>query len=152
MRNLLGLCAAAAMAASVGAYAFGVAPSAQSGSQAAALAEEFRGITVDGEIVADLFRLRATGVSTAPVVVAAASFLDTLGSGQRNDTMFAVDDIEWRRWNNVHRYDRRGVSFGDVGVTTCGRLRASRCQPIGERAAQGARHHASEHDDCRAGQ
>jgi len=28
--------------------------------------------------------------------------------------MFTVDDIEWRRWNNVHRYERRGVSFGEM--------------------------------------
>ena len=27
---------------------------------------------------------------------------------------YPVDDIEWRRWNNVHRYDRKGVSFQEM--------------------------------------
>ncbi len=48
------------------------------------------------------------------MVAAAAAFLNTLDTEQRRETTFAVDDVEWRRWNNVHRYDRRGVSFGDM--------------------------------------
>ncbi|HJO02450.1 MAG TPA: DUF3500 domain-containing protein [Acidobacteriota bacterium] len=114
MRNLMGMVAVVGIAASAGGYALGRSPAMQGGGEAAALAEPFRGITVDGSVVADLFPLRATGVSTAPVVAAAAAFLNTLDTEQRRETTFAVDDVEWRRWNNVHRYDRRGVSFGDM--------------------------------------
>ena len=109
MRNLFGLCVVVGMTASVGAYAIGLSSGRQGSAEASALAEAFRGITADGEVVSDLFTLRATGVSTAPVVAAASSFLEALEAEQLRDTTFTVDDIEWRRWNNVHRYERRGV-------------------------------------------
>jgi hypothetical protein len=48
------------------------------------------------------------------VVDAAKAFLATLTSEQRSRTEYPVDDIEWRRWNNVHRYDRKGVSFREM--------------------------------------
>ena len=25
-----------------------------------------------------------------------------------------MDDLEWRKWNNVHRYDRQGVSLAEL--------------------------------------
>ena len=39
------------------------------------LAEPFRGVAIGGEVVPGLFRLGQTGISTAPVVEAARSFL-----------------------------------------------------------------------------
>ncbi len=89
---------------------------AQSGAsrEQAALAEPFRGITTNGSPVAGLFPLQVTGVSTAPVVKAAEGFLETLASEQRSRTEYPVDDVEWRRWNNVHRYARQGVSFKEM--------------------------------------
>ncbi len=77
-------------------------------------AEPFKGITSAGEVVTGLFPVRATGVSTAPVRDAAAAFLAALTAEQRARTLYPVDDIEWRRWNNVHRYDRQGVSFAEM--------------------------------------
>jgi hypothetical protein len=71
----------------------------------------FRGVTTDGNIVPGLFPIRATGVSTEPVRLAAERFLASLAPEQRGRTTFPVDHIEWRRWNNVHRYAREGVSF-----------------------------------------
>jgi hypothetical protein len=73
--------------------------------------DAFVGVTTDGTIVPDLFPIRATGVSTAPVRAAAAAFLAGLDVAQRERTTFPVDDDEWRLWNNVHRYARQGVSF-----------------------------------------
>jgi hypothetical protein len=73
--------------------------------------ETFRGVTTNGTIIAGLFPIRATGVSTEPVRVAAESFIAVLTPEQRQRTLFAVDDDEWRLWNNVHRYARQGVSF-----------------------------------------
>ena len=75
------------------------------------LAQPFVGISVNGEIEPGLFSVRATGVSTKPVVDAAAAFLASLTDDQRERVMFAVDDSEWRRWANQHSFKRQGVSF-----------------------------------------
>lgn len=72
--------------------------------------EPFVGVTTDGTVVPGLFSIRASGVSTAPVRAAAERFLDSLTPRQRSATLFPVDSDEWRRWHNIHRYDRRGVS------------------------------------------
>ncbi|MDF1502235.1 DUF3500 domain-containing protein [Roseisolibacter sp. H3M3-2] len=93
------------------------------------LAQPFRGVSVDSAITPDLFPLRATGVSTAPVRQAAAAFLAALSAEQRGRTSFPVDDDEWRRWMNQHFYERRGVGFGEMGAAqraaAVGLLRAS---------------------------
>jgi hypothetical protein len=78
------------------------------------LAEPFKGVTADGNVQPGLFPIRATGVSTAPVREAAVRFLAALSDEQRARTSFAVDDDEWRKWNNVHRYARQGVSFKEM--------------------------------------
>ena len=64
-----------------------------------------------------MFRIKATGVTTAPVVEAAAHFLGALTDAQRSATTFPVDDDEWRKWANVHRYVRQGVGFKDMDAT-----------------------------------
>jgi hypothetical protein len=78
------------------------------------LAEAFKGVTRDGTVMTGLFPIRATGVSTAPVKAAAETFLASLNMEQRDRTTFPVDDIEWRKWNNVHRYARDGMSFDEM--------------------------------------
>jgi hypothetical protein len=75
------------------------------------LAEPFKGVTTNGTAVAGLFPIRSTGVSTAAIREAAVKFLAGLTVEQRSTTAYAVDDPEWRKWNNVHRYARQGVSF-----------------------------------------
>ena len=78
------------------------------------LAEPFKGITADGTVQSGLFAVRATGVTTRPVAEAAGQFLAALTPEQRQITTFAADDIEWRRWNNIHRAQRSGVGFKDM--------------------------------------
>lgn len=78
------------------------------------LAEPFVGITTDGNVEPGLFRIRSTGVSTAPVRKAAGAFLSKLDADQRRRITFPVDDIEWRKWSNRHMYIRDGVSFEDM--------------------------------------
>ncbi|CAN5589451.1 DUF3500 domain-containing protein [soil metagenome] len=78
------------------------------------LADPFRGVTTDGTVLPGLFTVRSTGVATAPVREAAEAFLAELTPDQRASTTFAVDDPEWRRWSNVHRYARQGVSFKEM--------------------------------------
>ena len=76
--------------------------------------EPFKGITTAGEITPGLFAIRATGVSTKPVKEAADRFLAALTAEQKTKSSFAADDEEWRRWNNVHRAARQGVSFKEM--------------------------------------
>jgi hypothetical protein len=93
------------------------------------LAEPFKGVTTNGTVVPNLFPIRATGVSTAPVRAAADRFLASLTAEQKARTSFPVDDSEWRKWNNVHRYARQGVSFKEISESqkqaAFGLLRAS---------------------------
>ena len=98
-------------------------------AEAAGLKEPFKGITTDGTVREGLFPIRSTGVSTAPVVQAAETFLKDLTDAQRTKTTFPVEDDEWRKWMNQHFYDRQGVSFEEMSEaqreTAIGLLRAS---------------------------
>ena len=98
-------------------------------AEARGLAEPFKGITTNGMVVPGLFRVRSTGVSTAPVRRAAAAFLSALAPEQRARTTFSVDDPEWRKWMNQHFYVRQGVSFKEMSApqqeAAVGLLRAS---------------------------
>ena len=77
----------------------------------ARLDEPFLGVTADGEVQPGLFHIRATGVSTEPIREAAAKFLASLTPEQREHTLFPVDDLEWRRWSNIHIATRQGVGL-----------------------------------------
>ena len=78
------------------------------------LADPFKGITTNGTVEPGLFGIHSTGVSTAPVRTAAERFLASLSKEQRDRTMFAIDDPEWRKWMNQHFYVRQGVSFQEM--------------------------------------
>ena len=93
------------------------------------LAEPFKGITANGQVMPGLFGIHSTGVSTDPVRKAADAFLSALSVEQRAKTMFALDDPEWRKWMNQHFYVRQGVSFKEMSEsqreTAFGLMRAS---------------------------
>jgi hypothetical protein len=78
------------------------------------LAEPFNGITRNGKVEEGLFGIHSAGVSTAPVRIAAERYLASLSQAQRDRTLFAVDDPEWRKWMNQHFYVRQGVSFREM--------------------------------------
>lgn len=101
------------VAAGVFGLGFVVAAVAQRGGPDP-LAEPFKGVTTDGTVRSGLFPIRLTGVTTKPVVQAATTFLAALTPEQRARTTYRVDDSEWRKWNNVHRYVRQGVSFKEM--------------------------------------
>lgn len=84
--------------------------------EAEGLAEPFKGVSTDGEIVGGLFAIRSTGVSTEPVRQATEAFLASLTDEQRGRTMFGVDDPEWRKWMNQHFYIRQGVGFDEMSA------------------------------------
>lgn len=86
-------------------------------AEAEGLADPFVGITTDGTPVEDLFTIRSTGVSTEPVRAAADDFLAALTDAQRAETIFPLDDPEWRKWMNQHFYVRQGVGFNEMTAT-----------------------------------
>ncbi|MEP3210450.1 MAG: DUF3500 domain-containing protein [Maribacter sp.] len=81
--------------------------------EAKALSIPFRGIETEKGKELELFPLKSTGVSTAPIQKAAASFLSSLTTVQKEKTQFAIDDDEWRKWCNVDNgiYERQGISL-----------------------------------------
>jgi hypothetical protein len=89
-------------------------PDPQNPPGSEALAEPFKGVTTNGKVVPGLFSIRSTGVSTGPVIRAAEAFLRGLTEEQRKKTLFPVDDIEWRRWDNRHFAARQGVGFNEM--------------------------------------
>ena len=81
------------------------------------LAAPFKGVTTNGEIVAGLFEIKPSGVSTEPVRHAAEAFIGTLTPVQLARTIYPVEDIEWRKWMNQHFYLRQGVCFAEMSDT-----------------------------------
>ena len=78
------------------------------------LAEPFRGITTDGNVLPGLFEIRPSGVSTEPIRNAAERFIATLTTVQLIRTMFPIEDVQWRKWMNQHFYPRQGISLWEM--------------------------------------
>jgi len=78
------------------------------------LAEPFKGITTNGEVIPELFEIKPTGISAAAVRSAAERFISTLNPLQLARSIYPVDDIEWRKWMNQHFYARQGVCFAEM--------------------------------------
>lgn len=103
-----------AFAQTGGARSGGPPPGMGPGGESAALAEAFKGITTDGNVIPDLFPVVSTGVSTKPVRIAAEKFITSLTDTQRSAAVFDVEDEEWRKWSNVDMYRRQGVSLEEM--------------------------------------
>ncbi len=80
----------------------------------AALAEDFQGITTDGQIIPNLYSIQPTGRSTETIRRAADSLIVALSSRQQDMALFPIDSSEWRNWSNIHRYPRNGVSLQEM--------------------------------------
>jgi len=79
-----------------------------------ALAQPFRGLST-GPNPSGLFTRAQTGVSLASLVEAARSFLSKLTRQQREAACFAIDDLAWRKWSNIHPWlMRHGVCLADL--------------------------------------
>jgi hypothetical protein len=79
-----------------------------------ALAQPFKGIYYLDIPPANLFPIKKTGVSTEPVRQAVKAFLASLSAADRKKTLFPVDDIEWRKWDNRHFFVRQGMGFNKM--------------------------------------
>ncbi len=79
------------------------------------LQQAFTGLTANGEVVENLYPLRATGVSTQPMLEAVNEFLAALDPGQRAAASFPVQSEVWRHWSNIHRnVMRHGLCFAEL--------------------------------------
>ena len=108
--------------------------------------QPFFGVTTDGELIPDLFPIRATGVSTAPIVEAARAYLRMLTPEQTAETSFGLDSDEWRHWSNVPvgGLPRLGLSFRDMSDSQReGGLRPGPGGAQRSRIRAGAQHHAN---------
>jgi Protein of unknown function (DUF3500) len=80
----------------------------------AALTQPFGGCRV-GPNPSGLFTLAQTGVSLALLLQAARAFLAMLTKEQRRAASFAIDDLAWRKWSNIHPWlMRHGVCLADL--------------------------------------
>src|SRR5262245_43470278 len=78
-------------------------------------AQPYRGAG-SGGIVAGLFPLVRTGISTGSMGQAARSLLPQLTPEQRKAACFAIDDAAWRQWSNIHPWlMRHGACLADLG-------------------------------------
>lgn len=80
---------------------------------AIAIGEPYRGVATSAGIIAGLYPVQATGLSTSDLVSAAEKFLNTLTPAQLSHTQFGIGDPEWRNWSNVDVgiFPRQGVSL-----------------------------------------
>ena len=79
------------------------------------IAEPFRGLTADGQVVPGLFSLRETGLSNEGMKQAAEAWLDSIDPCQRDSALFSVDSDAWRRWSNIHVFlMRHGAMMEDM--------------------------------------
>ena len=76
----------------------------------------FKGITTSKGTEKNLFPIKVTGVSTAPIKEMADQFLESLNEQQRSKTTFDIQDGEWFKWSNVDNgmYKRQGVSLKEM--------------------------------------
>lgn len=83
-----------------------------------AISEPFVGVRTSEGLQPDLFKIEATGESTAAIAAAGDAFLKSLTPAQLLHSQFAVDDREWRRWFNVDHaiYQRQGTSLREMSV------------------------------------
>jgi len=81
----------------------------------ASFAQPLAGISTDGKVREGLFPLRATGVTTAPILDAAREFLSTLDAAQRKKVVFDTEAVERRMWFNIHpNVFRHGLMLEDL--------------------------------------
>lgn len=85
---------------------------------AESLAQPYVGVVTSEGKQEGLFPVISTGVSTEPVVNAAAVFLESLSSIHLAKVQFAIDDPEWRNWSNVDVgiFPRYGLSLEEMNA------------------------------------
>jgi hypothetical protein len=82
------------------------------------LAEPFKGITTDGQLVPGLYKLAPNGAPVAAMVDAAKVLLGFLAADQRAAACFPADSNTWRRWQNTELYlEDYGLRLEEISET-----------------------------------
>ena len=89
------------------------------GGGAPGVKDAFVGVTTDGTVIDDLYRIHRTGVSTRESVAAAKKWLASLTAAQRGAVTFPVQTSDytqdqWRLWTNVDGDRDAGLSLQDM--------------------------------------
>ncbi|KAK9379259.1 uncharacterized protein V2V93DRAFT_374379 [Kockiozyma suomiensis] len=63
-------------------------------------AEPFKGVTTDGKVVPDLFKLQSDEIPIDKIVSTANAVLDLVDDVQRKALLYHIDSPEWRTWSN----------------------------------------------------
>ncbi|KAH8763303.1 hypothetical protein F5883DRAFT_716268 [Diaporthe sp. PMI_573] len=64
------------------------------------LKDPFKGVTTDGNVMPDLFKLQDEGVPIDDIVAATNAVVDLLDADQAKRVKYHVDAPEWRTWSN----------------------------------------------------
>ena len=81
----------------------------------ALLEHPLTGIHAGEQVRSGLYPLQATAVSTAPILEAAHTFLESLNTEQRRRVRFPMDSDAWRTWLNLHgNVFRHGLMLEDL--------------------------------------
>ncbi|KAJ9238812.1 hypothetical protein DTO207G8_1352 [Paecilomyces variotii] len=62
--------------------------------------EPYKGVTSDGNIIPDLFKIQDEGVDTGKIVQATENLLSKLSPEQKSKLQYPVNAHEWRAWSN----------------------------------------------------
>ncbi|KAI1358164.1 hypothetical protein F5Y08DRAFT_125965 [Xylaria arbuscula] len=77
--------------------------------------EPFKGITNDGVVRPDLFKLRDEGVPIERIVAAAQRVVDHLTPEQISQTLLHIDSPEWRTWSNPEfLLSEKGIRLDEI--------------------------------------
>ena len=80
------------------------------------VAEPFKGVTAEGQVIPGLFSLKQTGRSNEGIKRAAEAWLSSIDPGQRDAASFSLDSDAWRRWSNIHVFMmRHGAMLEPMG-------------------------------------
>ncbi len=104
-------------------------------------AEPLKGVTSDGAVIPELFKLAAEGAPVEQMVRAGRQLLAVLSDGERDRLCFPLDAPQWRRWSNPEfLVNPNGLRLEELAPQTreavLGVLRAS-LSPAGYAKARG---------------
>ncbi|MGE3075462.1 MAG: DUF3500 domain-containing protein [Dehalococcoidia bacterium] len=79
------------------------------------LAQPFVGITTEGEVIPDLYRLADNDAPTTAMVASARAFLGECSEEERSKVFFPIDAVNWRMWSNPELYvNRYGLRLDEL--------------------------------------
>jgi hypothetical protein len=80
--------------------------------------EPFKGLTTDGTIIPNLFKLAPESAPVEPAIIAANHLLSELSEEQKTAAVFDLHSKQWRNWQNTEIYlEDYGLRLAEVSDT-----------------------------------